>query len=50
LHYAVHARGSDPDIGFCGNAGQLQESDEKPEFFAEGIAHSSISMRSFRLG
>jgi 4,5-DOPA dioxygenase extradiol len=28
----------------------LQEQDEQPEFFAEGIAHASISMRSFRLG
>jgi 4,5-DOPA dioxygenase extradiol len=28
----------------------LQEQDERPGFFAEGIAHASISMRSFRLG
>jgi 4,5-DOPA dioxygenase extradiol len=28
----------------------LQEQGERPEFFAEGIAHASISMRSFRLG
>jgi 4,5-DOPA dioxygenase extradiol len=27
----------------------LQEDDERPEFFAEGIAHASISMRCFRL-
>jgi 4,5-DOPA dioxygenase extradiol len=28
----------------------LQEPDERPQFFAEGIAHASISMRSFQLG
>jgi len=28
----------------------LQEKEEKPSFFAEGIAHASVSMRAFRLG
>jgi 4,5-DOPA dioxygenase extradiol len=28
----------------------LQEKGEQPAFFAEGIAHASVSMRAFRLG